>query len=67
MVAESYPTAAIGADNDESKTGELAAIRTGLQWTMPGTTGMDFNDMHLKCGLLAVTDALREVFVERSM
>lgn len=64
-VAESYPTAAVGADNDESKTGESSAIRTGLPWTMPGTTGMDFNDMHLKCGLLAVTDALREVFVER--
>jgi putative DNA primase/helicase len=42
------------ADNDESQTGEKAAIQTGLPWTMADTAGMDANDLHMKSGLFAV-------------
>jgi len=53
------------ADNDESKTGEKAAIETGLPWTMADEVGMDANDMHDKLGLMAVVkkvmDLRREV------
>ena len=42
------------ADNDESKTGELAAQKTGLPWTMADTVGWDANDLHMKQGLFAV-------------
>jgi putative DNA primase/helicase len=53
------------ADNDESKTGEKAAIETGLPWTMADEVGYDANDLHDKCGLMAVVkkvmDLRREV------
>lgn len=62
VVAEGLPNAIVAADNDASRTGELSAIRTGLKWTMPGTTGADFNDMYLKCGVSAVMEAIREMF-----
>jgi phage/plasmid primase-like uncharacterized protein len=42
------------ADNDESKTGEKAAINTGLPWTMADQVGMDANDLHKSQGLFAV-------------
>lgn len=42
------------ADNDESQTGEKAAIQTGLPWTMADEVGWDANDLHAKKGLLAV-------------
>jgi putative DNA primase/helicase len=42
------------ADNDASKTGENAAIKTGLPWTMADTVGWDANDLHLKESLFAV-------------
>jgi putative DNA primase/helicase len=61
IVAEDLPKAIICADHDVSQTGELAAKRTGLPWTMPPELG-DFNDMHVSRGLLAVTEALRELF-----
>jgi putative DNA primase/helicase len=61
VVAESLPNAAVCADNDESKTGEQAALRTGLRWAMPPEVG-DFNDMHQQHGLLAVTEVLRTLF-----
>lgn len=60
VVAPSYPRAVVCADHDESKTGEEAAKRTGLPWVMPPEIG-DFNDMHLRHGLHAVTQMLREV------
>ena len=44
----------IFADNDESKTGEKAAIQTGLPWTMADTVGWDANDLHKKESLYAV-------------
>jgi len=55
----------IMADNDKSKTGELAAIETGLPWHMPVNEGMDWNDVHAEYGLmevcLAIKDLLRKV------
>lgn len=39
------------ADNDESKTGEKAAIETGLPWTMADQVGFDANDLHVQKGL----------------
>jgi putative DNA primase/helicase len=44
----------IFADNDESKTGEEFAEKTGLPWTMADTVGFDANDLHKKSGLFAV-------------
>ena len=42
------------ADNDVSKTGENAAIQTGLPWTMADQVGYDANDLHKHNGLFAV-------------
>jgi putative DNA primase/helicase len=42
------------ADNDASKTGEKAAIETGLPWTMADELGYDANDLHDKRGLMAL-------------
>ena len=55
QVADQIPgTRFIFADNDASKTGENAAIKTGLPWTMADTVGWDANDLHLKESLFAV-------------
>lgn len=62
LVAESFPSAVVMADNDPSATGEGAARRTGLRWTMPYEVGSDFNDLHVNVGLHAVVDRVREVF-----
>jgi putative DNA primase/helicase len=51
----------IAADNDQSKAGEAAAIKTGLPWVMPPSIGDDFNDMHQKEGLYAVCDLIRSI------
>lgn len=61
IVAEDLPKAIVCADNDVSQTGELSARRTGLPWTMPPDAGTDFNDLHASRGILAVTEALREM------
>lgn len=61
IVAESFQSAAVAADHDESKTGEQSAQRTGLKWVMPPDIGTDFNDMHLRHGLHAVTEVLRSL------
>jgi putative DNA primase/helicase len=44
----------IFADNDESKTGEEFAEKTGLPWTMADTVGFDANDLHKSNGLFAL-------------
>lgn len=49
------------ADNDESKTGEKAAIETELPWTMADEVGMDANDLHQKHGLFAVVKKVMEL------
>jgi putative DNA primase/helicase len=48
------------ADNDESKTGEKAAIETGLPWTMSDKIGHDANDMHRNEGLWALVGKIME-------
>jgi putative DNA primase/helicase len=59
IVAQSFPSALICADNDQSKAGEQAAIRTGRRWVMPPEVG-DFNDMHQRKGLHAVAMMMRD-------
>ena len=49
------------ADNDVSKTGENAAIQTGLPWTMADQVGYDANDLHKKNGLFAVVAKIMAV------
>jgi putative DNA primase/helicase len=48
------------ADNDESKTGEKAAIQTGLPWTMASTVGWDANDLHMASGLFSVVGCIMD-------
>jgi putative DNA primase/helicase len=61
LVSQKFPGAFVCADNDESGVGEKAARATGLKWLMPSEIG-DFNDFHLKHGLHAVMEMLRETF-----
>ena len=49
------------ADNDESKTGELSAIKTGLPWTMADTVGWDANDLHRKESLFALMGKIMDL------
>ena len=46
------------ADNDESRAGEEAAIKTGLPWVMPPTLGEDANDMQQRHGLRALVKTI---------
>lgn len=48
------------ADNDESETGEKAALSTGLPWTMADQVGWDANDLHLRDSLFAVVAKIME-------
>lgn len=48
------------ADNDESKTGENAAIKTGLPWTMADQVGFDANDLHKNKSLFAVVKKIMD-------
>jgi putative DNA primase/helicase len=48
------------ADNDESQTGERAAIATGLRYVMSPTVGQDANDLHQISGLMAVAKLIME-------
>lgn len=61
-VAPQFPGAVVCADNDESKTGEEAAQKTGLPWCMPPQVGTDFNDLHQQRGLTAVIDVIRRAW-----
>src|SRR5574337_755725 len=47
------------ADHDESKTGEIAAGKTGLKWAMPDAVGTDANDLHQQQGLYSVAKLLQ--------
>ena len=51
----------VWADNDKSKTGEKAAIETGLPWVMPDEEGWDFNDLRTKKGEFAIKKKLFEL------
>ena len=51
----------IYADNDASKAGEAAAIKTGVPYCMSDTVGNDANDDHQKAGIFSVIRKLMEV------
>lgn len=51
----------IFADNDESSTGEKAAIETGRPWTMADEIGFDANDLHQKKGLFSLAKKIVEL------
>ncbi|WP_374290176.1 hypothetical protein [Paenirhodobacter enshiensis] len=64
-VASAIPGALVAADNDRpldqlhgKGTGEFHAAASGRRWTMPPDLG-DFNDMHTRDGLRAVSLHLR--------
>lgn len=48
------------ADNDASKTGENAAISTGLPYWMSDVQGEDINDAHRRLGLFRCSQAIRK-------
>ena len=50
----------IVADNDASKTGEKAALETGLPYWMIDVEGEDFNDYHRRLGLFRASQGLRK-------
>lgn len=60
-IAQWFPTARVAADNDHSATGERAAQRTGLKWTMPYEVGTDFNDLMVNMGIYVVVERMREL------
>jgi putative DNA primase/helicase len=51
------------ADNDASRTGEQAAIATGLPYWMAPTEGTDINDFHREQGTFRASQALRRWLV----
>jgi len=61
-VSGHFRGAVVCADNDQSATGEEAAKRTGLKWTMPYEVGTDFNDLHQSMGLHVVIERMRELW-----
>ena len=64
-VAAIHGKGIVVADNDESKTGELAAQRIGLPYFMPPKVGHDFNDHHQEVGLLRASFALDKLLRAR--
>jgi len=52
------------ADNDASKTGENAAIATGLPYWMSDVQGEDINDAHRRLGLFKCSQAIRKWLCE---
>lgn len=61
LAAVSAHFSAVAADNDTSGTGQRAAEATGLPWAMPPQMGEDFNDLHVREGLVAVRAALEHL------
>lgn len=49
------------ADNDQSGTGERAAVSTGLPWAMPADVGQDANDLHQAHGVRALAELMRSI------
>jgi putative DNA primase/helicase len=48
------------ADNDTSKTGEMAAAATGLPYWLPPAAGQDINDFHKQHGTFKTSQVLRK-------
>lgn len=59
-LAKTHPNAIWIADNDISKTGENAAVASGLKWWMPEQAGWDINDLHLASGLFKCREILKK-------
>lgn len=60
-VAKSAGKGFVLADNDQSGTGERAAIATGLPWEMPDQTGEDCNDVFMRSGVIGVCKLVQGV------
>lgn len=59
VIAKTLPSGFVVADNDASRTGEIAAQEIGWPYFMPPTVGQDFNDFHQQTSLFKVSQALR--------
>lgn len=66
-VARIHGTGFVVADNDESKTGEETAKRIGFPYFLPPETGQDFNDYHLKVGLMRAAFDLNKLLRSRKV
>lgn len=64
-LASKYRTGVVIADNDVSKTGERAAISTGLPYWMSDVLGEDFCDTYRRMGLFGASQALRKFLNNR--
>lgn len=60
-VAATLPNGFVVADNDLSRAGESAAIKTGLPYWMSDVVGEDFNDFHRRLGLFRASQSLGKV------
>ena len=63
-VASALPTGVVVADNDASKTGELAAQAIGWPYWMSDRVGEDGNDYHKRAGLFALSQGLNKALME---
>ncbi len=64
LVKALRPKAYVVADNDKSGAGEEAAIETGLPYWLSPTVGEDFNDYHVRVGVRAAAESLRDQMKE---
>lgn len=62
-VSNRYAGGFVVADNDQSGTGERAAIATGMPYYMPVLIGEDFNDFHRRVGTFRASQMLRKWLV----
>lgn len=49
------------ADHDASGAGAHAAHETGIPWVMPPVCGEDANDLHMRAGVRALTNLIRDI------
>lgn len=66
-LASACPGAIVVADNDESKTGQKAAEKSGRPFFMPPVVDQDFNDLHHETGLFQTSQALRRFLNEEAI
>ena len=67
FVAGKIPGGLVVADNDSSRTGEKAAIKTGKPYYLPPTTGQDFNDEHKSAGLFQASQHLKRALIANGL
>jgi len=60
-VAATLPNGFVVADNDLSRAGESAAIKTGFPYWISDVVGEDFNDFHQRLGLFKASQSLGKV------